>query len=128
MTPRFVYGYLNQGEFWYPDGRPRLPITEMDDRWRGNAARWLERDARSFLAAYQLGELERMTAPVWLDVVGVKDGQPVTAGPARSELDSMSDASMDAFVADDDERQSDPAAWIRTTDLYKALLPGEQTS
>jgi hypothetical protein len=68
----------------------------MDPDWRRNAAQWMEKRAALFELRYTLGEI--------------------------SQLDLMSDNVQDAMDAWQDERQANPVAWIRTTELYRALI------
>ena len=49
-VPRTWLGYVEQGEWWRPSGRPWTRIAEMDPAWRYNASRWLERRASAFLS------------------------------------------------------------------------------
>jgi hypothetical protein len=113
-----MYAYFNQGTTWQPKGRPCLPITEMNPAWRRNAAWWLERNAEMFEIYYSLGEIERLAAPAYRDMV---------RGRAVSEFDLMSESTMDGLTAASDERSADPAVWIRTTPLYRALVDGLPT-
>jgi hypothetical protein len=119
-----VYAYLSQGEMWKPKDRPALPVSEMDESWRRNAARWMERRAGYFEFLYSTGEAAALGAPVYVDVVGEKDGRAYVGGAALSELDLMSDAAMDDYDRWVDERSGDPVAWVRTTPLYRALVDG----
>lgn len=101
-----AYRYLSQGQIWVPKDRPNLPIIDMDPAWRRNAARWLERRAKHFDLLYSLGE-----------------------ALLASRLD-LSDLAMDDLLIDQERREQDPVAWIRTTPLYQALLadlPDEAT-
>lgn len=117
------YGYLNQGEWWVPK-KPRQPIrvADMDPEWRHNAARFLMRRAATLAFLYGGGEIAVMAKPAWRNVVGEDGGKPVLGGPAFSELDMMSDAAMDAFDEHSDRMMRDPEGWLRTTQLYRALI------
>src|SRR5207237_8806665 len=117
------YNYLNQGEWWVPK-MPRQPIrvADMDPEWRHNAARFLMRRAATLAFLYGGGEIAAMTRPAWRNVVGEDHGNPVLGGRAFSELDMMSDAAMDAFDEHADRMVRDPEGWLRTTQLYRALI------
>lgn len=118
------YCYLNQGEQWKPKDRPWLPIADMDASWRGNAARWMKRRAAAFELYYSIGELAALSEPTMRAVVGEVDGVPVEDGPLFSHLDLMGDCATDAFDREVSGRSTNPAGWIRTTPLYRALVSG----
>ena len=96
---REIYDYLNQGTWWRPKDRPPIAIADMDERWRTNAARWLERHAERFELLYSLGEL---THPL--------------LGAAQ-----MSDLAADGWDEAMEWRADDPAGWMRSTTLYRAV-------
>jgi hypothetical protein len=122
MSPQFVYKYLNQGEYWYPNGVPRLPITEMNKQWRTNAIRWLERNAEDFLSNYKIGELEALSSSIYMEVIEEQNGEPVYVGEPLSHMDIMSDNGFDTYIDYTNEAEANPVAWIRETSLHKALV------
>jgi hypothetical protein len=95
-----TYAYLNQGDMWIPKTGHPMRIADMDPEWRYNASRWLEKRAEHFALQYGFGEI-------------------LAAAPL---LDQMSEHSQDAFDAMQGQRERDPASWIRTTALYRALV------
>lgn len=104
--------YLDQGKQWKPEGRGLVAIAVMDPEWRYNASRWLERHAAPFASRYSLEEsfdlLNLVLSPI---------------GPGEMSADSIqSEVERGA-----DERRRDPVAWIRTTNLYQALVAGLPT-
>jgi hypothetical protein len=99
--------YLDQGEQWKPNGKPMLPIADMNDKWRRNAARWLERNAAKIAVHYELAEAIRFDA-----IVASPPGPGDDA--AHAIEDEMARAAHD--------RARDPQGWIRTTTLHRALL------
>lgn len=105
MTPDFVYKYLNQSEYWYPDGMPKLLITEMSQQWRANAARWLERNAKRFIDIYRVGEFESLANP--RDIFG---------------LSEMPNDVFDSYLDSISEAETDPVAWMKETCLHRALM------
>ena len=119
---RIVYAYLNQGKTWVPKDRSPLDVADMDSSWRRNAARWMERRAAWYAAQYTMGEFYALGTPSLRTVVAEIDGVAIERGPLVSELDLMSDHVHDAMDAWQAERDADPVVWIRTTDLYRALV------
>jgi hypothetical protein len=122
-----AYDYLRQDQLWLPNGRPAVRIADMDREWRYNASRWLERRAEYFEARYTFGEILALSTRGMRAVVGEVGGVAVEAGPWLSHFDLMGDHARDAFEAAQDERRREPAAWIRTTPLYRALVAGLPT-
>lgn len=115
-----VYHYLNQGEWWYPNGKPRVRIaTEMGDRWRENAANWLVKNAWNFEIAYTSGEIQWLESGLGGQLIDVMTERPASMMPGG-------DAACDAFDALMSERAANPEEWIKTTTLYKALV-GEES-
>lgn len=98
---RQMFAYFNQGETWFPNGKPAVAISGMDPAWRHNAAAFLVRNARAYLLQYDFGEFFSI--------------QGVTAPVAREALDQ----GLEEAQA---ERSADPEAWIKSTPLYKALV------
>lgn len=119
-----VYAYFNQSKMWQPNGRPLIAITDMEEAWRHNAARWLERRATWFEVHYTFGELNGLSKPTWQPVAITLGGEMVDDGPLVSELDSMGEHASEAFDSMLEQRGADPVAWIRTTPLYRALVAG----
>jgi len=121
---RNTYRLLNQGEVWFPKGRPRVAIADMDPEWRFNTARFLERRAAVLELLYSMGELGVLGEPTMQAVVGEVWGETVTAGPLFSHLDLLGEHASDAFDQELERRVGDPVAWLRTTPLYQALVAG----
>jgi hypothetical protein len=123
-----IFHYLNQSEWWYPNGKPRVQIaTEMNDGWRVNAANWLVKNAAQFESAYSIEELswlESGCGGLWLEIVSDGAGNPVVGGPVS--MMPRGDMACDAFEREQDERIENPEEWIKTTSLYKALI-GEES-
>jgi hypothetical protein len=118
---RFMYAYLNQGEWWFPDGRPRVRIADMDESWRRNAAAFLLRHARGAEFRYTLGELDVLSTPVPF-VVGVReDGTVVERTDPSVTLGPSGDMACDAFDREVEERRDHPEEWLKVTTLYQAL-------
>lgn len=120
---RRTFAYLNQGDVWFPKGKPAVSIPNMDVEWRYNASRFLERNAAAFVHRYTWGEIIVMNQPRY-QAIGW-DEQP--DGPALSELDLMSDSVADGWETAIDDRDHDPVGWIRGTKLYEALVAGLPT-
>lgn len=99
--------YLNQGQVWHPSGKPPVVIADMDLEWRYNAAQWLDR------RAYRIGLQHVRAAHAWL---AVQLSSPL--GPSKDAADSL-ERDIDDQSA---EIERDPVAWIRTTELYRALV------
>lgn len=97
---------LHQGEWWHPNGRPMLRITEMDPAWRYNTAAFLLRHARSIADAESWREITVASTPL---------------GPSG-------DFACEAFGQEMHQMAEDPEGWLRRTPLYRALtrdLPPE---
>lgn len=107
------YQHLSQGETWVPNGQPPLPIADMDAGWRYNAANWLLKRAETLVFLYQMGEALALSEPIGTDVL---TGQPVfVEAPPEVEF---------RWGSEDLERLADPEAWLKTTELYQALVSG----
>jgi hypothetical protein len=122
---KFIHAYLSQGEVWFPKDRPKIRIKDMDLDHRRNAANWLVRRAASWSFMYTVGEVSYLMSGcngLWREVVSDGDGNPVP-GPAVSMMPS-GDMACDAYESEQMARQIDPAAWIQTTALYRALVAG----
>lgn len=115
------FTYLNQGEVWVPNGRPPLPIAEMDIRWRRNAAAWLQRRAEGLIWSYTMGELAQMSAKSFRAVIAEVGGVAVECGSC-SMFDLMGEHAADAFEHEQDARFKDPVDWLRGTELFRALV------
>lgn len=94
--------YVEQGEWWRPNGRPWIRISEMDKPWRYNASRWMERNA-----ARVLGNATH-TMMNFLIVYG-SDMTEMTAKQFDDEFGRLIDSA------------DDPVRWVRDTVLYRAL-------
>lgn len=113
----FVYRYCNQGEIWFPrDGKP-VRISDMDESWRANARRFIERRAAMIELQYSLGEMAILAKPI--EAFSYYQNTWVTTDSFPS-----GDAAMDAFENEMESRADDPVAWLRTTTLYRALENG----
>lgn len=119
-----TYYYLSQGERWLPNGRPSVAIADMDQEWRFNAARWLERRAASFALRYSFGEIEHLARPTMVEVLGIDENGADILGETSSALDRMPEAVEYAMDNEFQDRMNEPATWIRTTALHKALVKG----
>lgn len=125
---RNTYLYLSQGRTWIPNGRPPLPIADMDPGWRSNAANWLLRRAAGLADAYGLGEVAAMHLPAARVVLGLdKDGNDIL-GPevsfAPPEGSMAADALERGMEEEHEQRTADPEAWLKTMPLYQALVAG----
>jgi len=95
-----VQAYLDQDEYWINRQREKVLIVHMDPEWRYNASRMMERNAARMADLYNWGDL------------GFLSRFP------------MGEMAQDGFESAMDSRDHDPAAWIRTTRLYQALVAG----
>lgn len=103
-----LYDYFNQGEFWQPkQPSERVRIADMDLEWRYNASRWLERPAAHFADLIS-----------WAQFAALLGFQ--SSGLALS--DHNADCVVDSMLRNDEERERDPLAWLRSTALYRALV------
>lgn len=101
--PRTWLGYVEQGEWWKPNGKPWIRIAEMDKAWRFNASRWLDRNAARFLNRATDSMMVFLAAEL----------------PGMSEMNAyIFENQLDRLLAATD----DPAQWIRDTSLYRALV------
>lgn len=114
------FKYLSQGETWVPNGKPPLPISEMDATWRYNAANWLLRRASHLAAMYGYGLLYAFDESPEREVIGERDGEPVLGdwGPAREIPAEV----LDELLRQDTERANNPETWLKTTPLYQVLV------
>lgn len=87
--------YLRQGEVWKPKDRDPVRIADMDDTWRYNAVRFMQRHAGSLAMKYQAAALNAMWVGADFDGHWFDEDQAPTARPER---------------------------WIKTTKLYRTLL------
>jgi hypothetical protein len=119
---QFWLAYLNQGEWWLPNAKPRMHIADMEDRHRTNAAAWMLRQARMIQFCYTVAEQYRMYAPMMV-VIREVDGKPVEQLDRGAFMGPMP-GSMAADALDEELRQrlADPVAWLESTTLYKALV------
>lgn len=103
--PARYYRYFNQGEHWVPNGRSPVRIADMDDAWRLNCARYLERNAARYAELFAQGCSAEIFAfgLVHLD--------------APDEIES-------AIWREAEFAKRDPVAWIKTTCLYRAMAAG----
>lgn len=113
---RFIRALLDQGEVWFPNGKPRVQITDMDPAWRHNAAAFLVRHAQSYAFQYGIGEMESLFRVKARDIFG----ETVNIGPTPGSMayDSVERGMEEAQA----ERDADPEAWLKSTTLYKALV------
>lgn len=119
------FAYLDQGKTWVPKRpRPPLPVAEMDDAWRYNASRWLERRAGSLAWLYVVGLVFAVSEPVLREVIGEIDGVPVESGRRYSHIDLMGERAHDAFEEETERITREPLPWLRTTKLHRALVDG----
>lgn len=125
------FKYLSQGSTWVPNGKPPLAISEMDATWRYNSANWLLRRAKALTTRYGLGEIQFIYGTTAQSVVSNEAGDPV-AGPEVPVFAPMGEMAQDALERELDEaeraRDADPEAWLKSTELYQALvkdLPGD---
>lgn len=120
------YWYLNQDEYWYPNGKARIQIEKMDERWRRNAANCLIRWSPNLVFQYQMCEHEWLITGMggqWREVIGEdEDHQPIAGGLAN--MLPRGEMAMDAYERSQEKAIEHPEEWIRCTDLYKALLKG----
>lgn len=92
---------LWQNTWWYPKRRPAIRIAEMDKTHRYNTANFLERQAFTIVRGQS-----------W----------SMACGPQPS-----GDMASDAFEAELDGMDRDPAGWLRDTPLLRALRRGLPT-
>lgn len=110
LRPTRWYRYFQQGEQWWPNGKPPVAIADMDETWRYNASGWLVREADRLSRLFAEG---CMAETLWVDM-------HVTAEMAHDGL--IADLEQEADLA----RRS-PAAWVMQTPLYLALVAGLPT-
>lgn len=104
LAPARWYRYFTQGEQWWPNGKPPVRIADMDQTWRYNAAGWLVRQSPRLARLFREG---CWAEEYWVDLY-------VTAEMANESLHG--DLREQAAAAG-----ADPAAWVVTTPLYRAL-------
>lgn len=96
--------YFDQGQYWQPNGRPRIDIADMDDEWRYNCTRYLKRNALAYARNYAQGcEAEVVLAAEFL-------GGEVALDSVEREMEAVALRAL-----------ADPAKWIESTALYQAL-------
>jgi len=121
------FKYLSQGETWVPNGKPALPIADMDVTWRYNASQWLLRQAKALAWRYEMGEAAFIYGTTAPTIIADEDGQPIP-GPDIAVFAPMGEMAQDALereLADaQEERAADPEGWLKTTTLYQALVDG----
>jgi hypothetical protein len=101
--------YVKQSKTWVPKDSGPIEITDMDPRWRANAARWLLRRAATVEFYYSYAELHHLTA------VTVEGASFYVHAPLPEDVEH-------ALFQELDERASDPEAWLKTMPLYQALI------
>jgi hypothetical protein len=89
---------FRQSEWWKPKDTGWIRIADMEPSHRANTARYLLRRAAAYADAIGFAELS------WFQ-------------SAPEEL-------VDSWLAEDGRRMDDPAGWIRSTPLYRALVAG----
>ena len=100
LGKRPISWVFDQDEVWTADGR-NVPIDEMDDRYRENVVRWLERQADYLVWAYWGSSLK-----LWGDPNEMSDG--VYSSYMRR-------------LAEGDRAFGDPIEWLHGTKLVKKL-------
>jgi len=90
---------FDQGEWWRTKDGTWLRIADMEPSHRGNTARMLLRGAAGHAFRY-----------------GMADALEVSAGPWEVPEEVQVD-----MERNNDERLADPAGWLRSTKLFKAL-------
>ncbi|MGP3914367.1 hypothetical protein [Nonomuraea sp. 10N515B] len=119
------FKYLSQGETWVPNGKPPLPITEMEASWRRNAANWLLRQAATLAMRFGFGEIQYIYGTTAPTVIEDENGNLVD-GPEMPVFAPRGEMAQDALERELDEsqraRDADPTAWLKTTPLYQALV------
>ncbi|HZB31256.1 MAG TPA: hypothetical protein VE465_13915 [Streptosporangiaceae bacterium] len=122
---RAYFAYFNQGEWWVPNGKPPIRVTDMDSAWRHNAAAFLVRRARGYLFYYGAGEIGAIFGATAREVIGEDNGQPVfgrmvslAPDPDSRAADALERELEQAW----EERGADPEAWMKSTTLYRALV------
>lgn len=119
------FKYLSQSTTWVPNGKPPLPIAEMDTSWRRNAANWLLRRAATLAMRFGFGEIQYIYGTTALTVIDDGDGNPVD-GPEMPVFAPRGDMAQLALERELEEsqqaRDGDPTAWLKTTPLYQALI------
>lgn len=98
------YRCLNQRDYWLPDGKPPVQIAGMDAAWRHNAAAYLVRNAPGYAMQYSFGQV-------------------LSVRPPREDT-MAADVYGRGLQLEQAERFADPAAWIKTLPVYKALVEG----
>lgn len=121
------FKYLNQDQAWIPNGKPALPIKDMDATWRYNASQWLLRRAQTLAVHYEIGELAFIYGTTAPTVVGDVNGMPVL-GPEIAVFAPRGEMAQDALERQLDDAQearaADPEGWLKATPLYLALVDG----
>lgn len=107
VHPARWYRYFHQGRHWVPNGRPPVEISSMGAEWRLNCTRYLVREAARYSRAYADG------CHGWGLVTQLGGADDGAMGPILDDLDRLAS-----------EATADPAGWIVTTELYRALACG----
>lgn len=121
------FRYLSQGETWVPNGKPPLPIADMDAAWRHNAANWLLRQAEKVSFLYSTGEIAHIFGTKGREVLGELNGEIVygNESPAFAPRGEMAELAVDQMLDEAwDARGAESEAWLKTTTLYQALVAG----
>jgi len=106
MQPARWYRYFTQGKHWVPNGKPPVEIAEMDQAWRYNCVRYLERNAARYAEMFAQGcSSEELALGVFYPDMGEMARESV-------ENDLWNQAA---------HAKRDPVVWIKTTALYLAL-------
>jgi hypothetical protein len=100
---------LNQDEQWKPNGKPLVAITDMDETWRYNTIRFLERRAKKLALTYTFEEAARLDHMFGSGM-----------GPSETTMDAL----LGELDRDAQERTLHPVRWLRSTPLYRALAAG----
>lgn len=116
------YALISQAEYWLPDRRPQIRVADMDGRWRYNTARWLLRRAATIELYCSIGEMVHLSTPV-PEVIGEDERGPVEVHRGAT-LMPAGEMTQLAFEREWDVRAADPAAWLRRTPLFLALVAG----
>lgn len=125
----FIHNLLDQEEVWYTRDGTRVRVSEMTPSHRRNAANMLIRNAVGLELWYSLGELGSLSEKRYPEVLGeTAEGETVFTGQVFSSYEMMSENVQDAIDSAIRDRSENPADWIRTTTLVRALLHDTSTS
>lgn len=95
---------LDQTEIWTANGHI-VKVADMDDRYRGNVVRWLERRAESLVWNYFTGQIATFLC-----------------GPLAPQGEMAFENISNAIDRDEDAALADPIAWLRSKPLVVELL------